>query len=397
MRPAYIGGLTALALLVTQSVLWLPIHPLLAEQKVSSQQAEVSPARRASTTQADGEGAMTEVAGGGAARVEFDRAAFLALLERTPSPTLEELRPFYRRPDVIPLRPQRFRRIAEVVALGKELFFDSRLSRSGALSCASCHDPARHYLDGRPASTENAFRRSMSLYNLAWDAQFTWSGRAGSLASQAVLALTAQHGMDAPRDLPQRLAAIERYRQLFRAAFSDDVASEHLFSMDLVAYALELFIASLVAPEAPFDRWVEGEEEAISEEARQGFLLFNTKARCAFCHSSWRFSDGGLHDIGLTDEVGAGVFAPDLQYAFKAVGLRSIDERPPYMHNGMFGSLPQVIAFYNRGGDRTRPTKSPHVRPLNLTPEEQRALLAFLSTLRGDRTASFPRLPDVLR
>ena len=150
------------------------------------------------------------------------------------------------------------------------------------------------------------------------------------------------------------------------------------------------FEREIVSTEAPFDRWVKGDETAVSAEAKRGFDLFNTKGHCSSCHSGWTFSDGSFHDIGTAVGVntGRGKFFPTsvkLQYAFKTPTLRDVALRAPYMHDGSVATLEAVIDLYDRGGIE-RPSRSELVRPLGLTDGEKSDLAAFLRSLTGDAT-----------
>ncbi len=319
----------------------------------------------------------------------FSRADFIQALAVVKHPAANQaFRAFYRRPAVAPPPRQHFKHEARLLALGQLLFQDPLLSRERNFACISCHKPEKFWIDGRAQSIEGNGRRSMSLENLAWDRAFTWNGRAGSVASQSVLALGAPMAMRmSPAELQERLKSDQRYNSRFREAFGDDLPADAAFSADAVVMAIEYYVNSIVTPIGPFDRWVGGEEKAISDSAKRGFGLFNSKARCAFCHNSWRFSDGQVYDIGLGGilpghEAGTAVVR-DLPFHFKAVGLRNIANRPPYMHDGRFSSLAAVIAFYDRGGDIARPSKSPFIQPIGLSDEEKRDLEEFLKALSG--------------
>ena len=318
-----------------------------------------------------------------------DRAPFLTLLSRKEAPSVVELKPFYTRPTKIPLREQpQFHNTAAITELGEKLFNEPRLSSSGTMSCATCHNPKRGWTDGLARSVEANRRRSMALYNLAWDHRFTWNGQAGSLMSQAILALSAPGGMSAHFEAyPQRLGDIPEYKKLFKEAFGTAVPEQYRIGPDTVAVALEYYVSTITSGTAPFDRWIAGDENAIPENAKKGFMLFNTKALCAFCHNSWRFSDSDVYDTGLSNET-AGKAG---NFRFKAVGLRNLSVRPPYMHDGSLATLEEVIQFYNRGGNINRPGKSPHVRPLGLSAEEIQALVDFRRTL--DDGGLSPRRP----
>ena len=153
-----------------------------------------------------------------------------------------------------------------------------------------------------------------------------------------------------------------------------------------------------MSEDAPFDRWLDGKETAISEAAKRGFDLFNGKANCAACHSGWAFTDASFHDIGSArdNDLGRGSLFPTsvaLRYAFKTPTLRDVARRAPYMHDGSVPSLDVVIELYNRGGI-DRPSRAEEIHPLGLTADEKADLIAFLYTLNGtSQSVSFPALP----
>jgi cytochrome c peroxidase len=164
-------------------------------------------------------------------------------------------------------------------------------------------------------------------------------------------------------------------------------------SLKTIAQAIATYERTIVSGPAPFDRWVAGDETAISESAKHGFELFNGKANCAVCHSGWNFTDNSFRDIGMRDkDIGRGkwVGIPSMQQAFKTPTLRDVDRRAPYMHDGSLKNLAAVIDHYDRGGT-ARPSLSDEVRPLGLSGAEKRDLLAFLLTLTGDNPTT--RLP----
>ena len=145
---------------------------------------------------------------------------------------------------------------------------------------------------------------------------------------------------------------------------------------------------SIHSTQAPFDRWIMGDETAVSTSAKRGFAIFNGKGNCAQCHSGWSFTDGSFHDIGIGKgkDIGRGVFFPTsvkLRYAFKTPTLRNVAERAPYMHDGSVATLEAVIDLYNQGGV-DRPSRSELIHPLGLSADEKADLIAFLKTLSGD-------------
>ena len=141
-------------------------------------------------------------------------------------------------------------------------------------------------------------------------------------------------------------------------------------------------------PLGRLDRWIEGDERAISDSAKRGFDLFNSKAHCSACHSGWAFTDASFHDIGTAtgDDIGRGQLFPNspaLRYAFKTPTLRDVARRPPYMHDGSVATLSDVIDLYNRGGI-DRPSRAEEIKPLGLTEQEKADLVAFMRTYLND-------------
>ncbi|MDX1453314.1 MAG: cytochrome c peroxidase [Oleiphilaceae bacterium] len=311
---------------------------------------------------------------------------------------LRELKSEYERPDEIPY-PSDNPYSEQKAQLGKMLFFDPRLSASGSQSCATCHNPSFHWVDGLPQSVghehKKLARKSQALLNLAWDELFFWDGRAKSLEEQVIQPIESveEMGMDMLQ-LLQTLQSIPGYQSAFAQAFPDQ---QPAMSKDTMAKALATYVRSIVSGTAPFDRWIAGDDNAISETAKKGFELFNGKANCSACHAEWNFSDGSFHDIGLkTDDPGRARILPNvssMQHAFKTVGLRNIAERAPYMHNGSLATLADVVAHYNNGFIQ-RESLSVEIEPLNLSRQEQHALVAFLETLTSqDAPVSLPVLP----
>jgi cytochrome c peroxidase len=283
--------------------------------------------------------------------------------------------------------------------LGKRLFFDPRLSGSNWISCATCHNPALSWGDGLPKAIGHGMkeltRRTPAIWNLAWAPALFWDGRAASLEEQALGPIAAQAEMNLSLDaMVAKLKKIPQYGPLFANAYPTEAISEQT-----VAKAIATFERTVISGKAPFDRWVEGDESAVSAEAKQGFVLFNTKANCAACHSGWRLTDDSFHDLGLVGEDrGRGKLLEGIeeaQFTFKTPTLRNVDRRAPYMHDGATPTLEAVIDLYGRGGDVRRPSLSPQIKPLHLTVEEEQHLLAFLRTLTSaDAPVTVPTLPQ---
>ncbi|MGI9451276.1 MAG: cytochrome-c peroxidase [Geminicoccaceae bacterium] len=282
--------------------------------------------------------------------------------------------------------------------LGQSLYFDPRLSRSNMQSCASCHNPSFAWGDGLPKGVGDHMnelgRRSPTILNAAWSEALMWDGRFDTLEEQALGPIEAGVEMNMPLDdLIAKLSKLQGYRDLFAAAFdgNQDITA------DKIAMAIATYERTVVSGEAPFDRWIKGDRAAISASAERGFHLFNDKARCSTCHSGWRFTDDSFHDIGLADDdVGRGEHLPaitSMQHAFKTPGLRNIDQRGPYMHDGSLATLRAVVNHYDRGGLK-RPSLSEDMQPLGLTEREKRDLVAFMETLTSeDAPVTFVQLP----
>jgi cytochrome c peroxidase len=303
-----------------------------------------------------------------------------------PSVALEAMKAQYRRPVSIPF-PKDNPYTPEKAALGKKLYFDTRLSVTSAQSCASCHNPAFGWGDGLEVGVGHGMaklgRRSPTVVNGAWGAIFMWDGRLASLEEQALGPIQSPGEMNMPLDqLMQRLSNIAEYKPLFAEAFPKEK-----MSIATLAKAISTFERTVVSERAPFDAWIEGNEKAISEEAKRGFVLFNTKAQCSSCHEGWNFTNDSFHDIGLpSEDVGRGNFMAGvvkMQHAFKTPGLREISRRGPYMHDGSIATLADVVEHYDRGGV-DRPSRSDLMKPLALTAQEKADLVAFMMTLTSN-------------
>lgn len=284
----------------------------------------------------------------------------------------------------------------EKATLGKMLFFESRLSRDSNLNCASCHNPSFGWqvpfakaigAGGKPLN-----RKSPTTINHAWGKDFFWDGRAPTLEAQARGPIEADVEMDLPLATGvKRLNAIEGYRALFAKAFPSEGLTEQT-----VLKAIATFERTIVTRETPFDLWLRGDEMAMSSSAQRGFQLFIGKANCSLCHSGWNFTDNRFHDIGLnTTDRGRAVVsgkASDTS-AMRTPGLREIKERAPYMHNGSIETLEQVVRHYASGGMQ-RASLSPLMKPLALTEQDTKDLVAFMLALSSPtKTVAMPNMP----
>ena len=285
----------------------------------------------------------------------------------------------------------------ERVALGRRLFHEPALSRDGSISCASCHQADAAFADPRRASLgvrgQAAARNAMPLFNLAWKTSFFWDGRAPSLRAQALMPIQDHTEMDETLErVTAKLAASTDYPALFRAAFgSPEITAEKL------GLAVENFLLTLTAGDAKLDRALRG-KAVLSADEQRGFELFMTEfdprtgqrgADCFHCHGGPLFSDHQFHNNGLAATDDAGRFKVTQLAAdrgkFSTPSLRNIARTAPYMHDGRFATLEEVIAHYSTGVQRS-PTLDPNLAKhpaggLQLSAADQRALIAFLQTL----------------
>lgn len=314
-----------------------------------------------------------------------------------PDADISALKGLYQRPTEIPF-PKENPYTPEKAALGKALFFEPRLSGAKNMTCASCHNPSFGWEVPVPtavgAKNVSLSRQAPTVLNAAWIHPFFWDGRADSAEAQARGPIEAELEMNLPLDeAVKRLESVPDYKRWFKLAFPDKGVTGNT-----ILQALATYERTIVAGTSRFDEWIEGNENAISASAKRGFKLFNTKAECAACHSGWMFTDNSFHDIGLdTTDIGRAGIEPgvtEATHAFKTPGLRDIALRAPFMHHGRIGTLEDVIAHYVSGGI-DRPSKSPLVRPLDLSSDEIKDLVAFLESLSATReVVSLPVLPN---
>jgi cytochrome c peroxidase len=302
---------------------------------------------------------------------------------------LATLKAEFRRPDSVPF-PEDRPYTAAKARLGERLFHDPILSGHNGSSCATCHQPTNEWqdsvpkamgLDGMPLP-----RRTPTLWNMAWGNTYFWDGRAATLEEQVL------GPMQNPREMGQQMAQLveelsqsTEYPQMFAEAFPETPAIE----TETISQALATYVRTIVSPEAPFDRWIAGDESAISEGAKRGFALFVGKGNCSACHSGWNFTDQAFQDIGLPGEDrgrGPVINLPKMDFAFKTPTLRNVAQRAPYMHDGSVATLEAVIDHYN-GRFLKRPTLARDMRDIGLTDAEKADLVEFMKALTGDGPA----------
>jgi cytochrome c peroxidase len=316
----------------------------------------------------------------------------------------------------------------EKVKLGEKLFNDKRLSLDGTVACATCHAPDKGFVDHKPQSEgikqQRGQRNSPTVLNAMFNATQFWDGRAPTLEEQAKLPILnpIEMGQKSPDDVVAKLRGLPEYTQQFQKAFGRDV------TYDDVAAAIAAFERTQYAANAPFDRFIYGDDRAIDASARRGWSLFNGKGRCNNCHAfnivNPNFTDQKFHNIGIaahkTDFISLArkassvVRGGDLKQidqlaletdfselgrflvtkhlndigAFKTPTLRNIAITGPYMHDGSLATLWDVMDHYNKGGVQN-PYLDGGMQRLGLTEPEIDDMVAFLASLTSDRFAAF--------
>lgn len=284
---------------------------------------------------------------------------------------------------------------SEKAALGKLLYFDKRLSTNATVSCASCHIREAAFTDHLPVSVgidgRQGGRNSPTIINSAYLKHLFWDGRALSLEEQVEGPIANQKEMTlfndphtAHKECEALVRAIPGYRKLFKKVFGSEQCT-----MKQISSAIATFERTILSGNSPFDRYLADEKTALTEEQIQGWRVFQKKS-CINCHNGPTLSDERFINIG----VGMDQTNPDLgRYhithnekdwgAFKVPTLREIEHTYPYMHNGQFETLEEVVDYYDKGGNPNR-NLHPLMKPLHLSQEEKTALVSFLKSLSGN-------------
>ena len=271
------------------------------------------------------------------------------------------------------------------VALGRQLFFDPRLSANGTVSCSTCHQPQRGWGDGRRVAVgilnRSGTRNAPTIVNAAYQRLVFWDGRAALVEGQALLPLTNvnEMGNQSIQQVVNRLNLVPRYVEDFRREFGTPVTAITL------AKSLASFERTVISYDAPIDRYLAGDVTALSAQSRRGFEVFE-RVGCMQCHRPPHFRDGGFHNTGVARRLGEdeqGRFTisrrqDDLR-AFKTATLREVQRTAPYAHSGRLATLEAVVEHYNRGGSND-PLQDSRIRPLSLSVDERANLVRFLST-----------------
>jgi cytochrome c peroxidase len=298
------------------------------------------------------------------------------------------------RPAEVP-QPKDNKMTPQRVALGKLLYFDTRLSRDNTISCATCHHPDRGWTDLNPTSKAVGFkgrvgpRNSPVILNSAYQKHQFWDGRAKSLEQQALGPIEAGVEMNMPvADLVPKLNKIKGYVALFEEAYP----GEGLTKKSL-AKAIASFERTVVSTDSSFDKYIKGDKKAMSKKALAGFELFKGKAKCTACHDTFNFTDGSFHNIGLNDgelkgkELGRyNVKARAAWYGvMKTPTLRDVTKSAPYFHDGSVKTLEEATVICSSGGryENGVKNKSDAMKDRNLTRTEVDKVVSFMKALTG--------------
>lgn len=303
-------------------------------------------------------------------------------------------------PTIVPI-PTTNVNYKEKVDLGKQLYFDGRLSQNNAISCAFCHLPTMGFADPKSVSIgvggKKGGRNSPTVYNTAFNPVQFWDGRVSSLEEQALGPIQNPVEMaETHESVVTKLGKIQGYQDQFLRVFGTAV------NLQGIVEAIAAYERTVISTNSPFDQYVWGDKTAMNDSAIKGMALFTGKGRCILCHNGPNFTDNKFHNLGVPQ---VGPQKEDLgrfyvtrlekdKRAFKTPTLRSITETAPYMHDGAFQTLEEVIDFLDQGGGDDA-NKSSLMKPLALTKEEKGELLAFLNALKGEEIPfEMPTLPE---
>lgn len=319
--------------------------------------------------------------------------------------------------------PEQNPQTPEKIELGKKLFFDRRLSGDGTMSCATCHDPDRAFTDGLDISlsypTTRNWRNAPTLLNVGFQKYLFHDGRAMTLEDQVLFPMMSAFEMNRNLDFVEEvIRGVPAYVEAFQKVFNGEPSRER------IAMAIAAFERTLVSRNTPLERFLKGDKKALSDDAKKGLVLFTQKGRCADCHFGVSLSDDGFHALNvpenpehatdpriavtrrfvakvyhfdeyrtLVEDPGRYLITKDRKdwKAFRTPTLLDIAQTGPYMHNGIFSTLEDVIDFFDRGGGKGNTA----LKPLGLSEKEKKYLKAFLvEALTGETVAfDYPKIP----
>lgn len=282
------------------------------------------------------------------------------------------------------------------IELGAKLWIDKRLSGSGNMACTTCHVREKGWTDGETLSRKDNgdlnTRHSPTMYNVGYSPVFYWDGRAATLEGQVLAAWRLQIYGDPPK-VAEKLAAVPGYAEEFQKVFGGPP------TQDTIVKALAAYLRAKVSGLSPWDRHELGQKNAVSEDAKAGFLLFMGKGRCAICHTPPVYTNFDFYNIGLEAgkakaDPGRGNVTkkPEDMSAFKTPTLRSVAISGPYFHDGSRKTLEEAVRFMASGGGND-PNKTAQLIDTKLTDQEIKQIVAFLTSLTSDEAYTAPKLP----
>jgi len=288
----------------------------------------------------------------------------------------------------------------EKVALGRQLFFDERLSIDGSRSCYSCHVCEHGLTDGLPkaigAENKQLARNSPTLWNIGYHQAFYWDGRSDSLEKQAMAAWKGGNMGVGERtgEIVAKINALQDYRSQFQKVFQSDATAENMMK------AIAAFERTIIGGNTAFDRWRAGDQSAMSEGAVRGWNIFQG-IKCNNCHDGILFTDQQYHNIGIgmdQAKADAGRYEvtkkPEDTGAFKTPTLRDIARSAPYFHDGSAKTLEEAVDIMLAGGKPNEFLDKKNLQARHPLPDQREALLDFLRALTVDCTLSKPPLPQ---
>jgi cytochrome c peroxidase len=286
----------------------------------------------------------------------------------------------------------------EKVALGRQLFFDERLSGDGSRSCYSCHVCEKGLTDGLPkaigAFNKQLPRSSPTLWNVGYYKEFYWDGRSPSLEKQAMAAWTGGNQGAKPDEIVAKLNALRGYRAQFQKVFGGDATPDN------VVKAIASFERTIISGNTAWDRWKAGDTAAINQSAWRGWNIFQA-IKCNNCHDGVLFADQQYHNVGIgmdQKDPDVGRFKvtnkPEDMGAFKTPTLRDIAKTAPYFHDGSVKTLEEAVDLMLAGGKPNEHLDKKNLEKHNILPEQREDLLNFLRSLTVDCTLSKPALPQ---
>ena len=287
----------------------------------------------------------------------------------------------------------------EKVALGRQLFFDERLSGDGAKSCYSCHVCEKGLTDGLAKAVgsfnKNLPRSSPTLWNIGYHKEFYWDGRSASLEKQAMAAWTGANMGAKADEIAAKLNALEGYKSQFQKVFQSDATPDNIVK------AIAAFERTIISGNTAWDRWRAGDQQALDQSAVRGWNIFQA-VKCNNCHDGVLFTDQQYHNVGIgmdQKEPDTGRFKvtnnPKDTGAFKTPTLRDIAKSAPYFHDGSVATLEEAVNLMLAGGKPNEHLDKTNLQPHNPFPDQRQDLLNFLKSLSvTDCSLIKPPLPQ---